>query len=172
MHLMDTLLRLLKETDIIYKEPVELKNGGKTEYYIDVKKAYGDYAAVAMLAEEMERFLPLDTTCIAASGYGGIRLAGRMCDDNYCMLSMIRDKPKEHGKPGLIDGYEPGTGDNVYIVDDVFTTGNSLRNMVKAIRDTGARVNGCGVVVKRLPGSLDDFRVSIDYIFTEKDFLE
>lgn len=171
MNLMGSLLlETLKNMEIIYYEPVELKHNGKSEFYIDVKKAYGDYCAVGMIADAMKEFLPDSTTCIAASGYGGLRLAGRMCDDNYCMLAMVRDKPKGHGKPGMIDGYEPGAGDRVYIVDDVFTTGKSLRDMVKAIRDTGANVNGCGVVVRRLAGDLKDMGLTLDYLFEEKDF--
>jgi orotate phosphoribosyltransferase len=165
------LLKELKEMGIIYKEPVELKHGGQSEFYVDIKKAYGDYSVVEAIADEIKSFIPDNTTCIAASGYGGIRLAGRLCDDHYYMLAMVRDKPKEHGKPGFIDGYEPGAGDSVYIVDDVFTTGKSLRAMVRAVVPTGATILGCGVVVKRCSGDLRDLGITLDHLFTEKDFL-
>ena len=167
----DRLLRILMDMDIVYREPVTLSSGDESEFYIDVKKAYGDCEAVGAIADEMHRFIGADANCVAASGYGGLRLAGRLCDDHCYMLSMVRDRPKGHGRPSLIDGYEPGTGDGVYIVDDVFTTGKSIRKVADIVRRTGAEIVGCGVVVKRGNTDLQDIGIELDYILTESDFL-
>ena len=50
---------------------------------------------------------------------------------------------------GLVDGYVPGIGDNVAIIDDVLTTGGSIRKMYAVIESTGAKIVGLYAVVKR-----------------------
>ena len=34
------LIKILKQLDIIYQKPVNLKNAGVSDFYVDVKKAY------------------------------------------------------------------------------------------------------------------------------------
>ena len=56
----------------------------------------------------------------------------------------------------------------VVLVDDVFTTGGSLRKMIEVIRSTGAEILGCYVVVKRGEGELE---VPLHYLFVAEDLL-
>ena len=68
-------------------------------------------------------------------------------------LTLVRDEPKKHGKGGWIDGYVPNEQDKVVLVDDVFTTGGSLRKLIKILEPTKAEIIGVYVVVKRGEGS-------------------
>lgn len=52
-------------------------------------------------------------------------------------------------------GFEVGSGDNVLVVDDVLTTGGSIRDVIDAVRARGAEVAGVGVMVDRSGGSVD-----------------
>jgi len=52
-------------------------------------------------------------------------------------------------------GFEIGPGDHVLVVDDVLTTGGSIREVIAAIRLRGAEVAGVGVLVDRAAGKVD-----------------
>ncbi len=52
-------------------------------------------------------------------------------------------------------GFEIGPGDRVLVVDDVLTTGGSIREVLAAVRERGAEVAGVGVLVDRTAGKVD-----------------
>jgi hypothetical protein len=49
----DELIRKLKQLEIIYKEPVNLKNAGASSFYVDVKKAYGYSDVLNLISDEL-----------------------------------------------------------------------------------------------------------------------
>jgi orotate phosphoribosyltransferase len=49
-----------------------------------------------------------------------------------------RKEDKPHGEEGKIVGYQPKKGDRVLLLDDVFTTGYSIEEMVKFLKSNGA----------------------------------
>jgi orotate phosphoribosyltransferase len=72
---------------------------------------------------------------------------------------MVRDKVKKHGIQKMIDGYIPIKKDKIVIIDDVFTTGTCISNIVKILNKTKARIIAGYVVVSR--GSISNFIVPI-----------
>ena len=126
-----------------------LSSGERSEFYVDVKKAYGDPETLGLLTDALGRTIDQRTTCIAAADYGGIAPAAIIAKEHKLYLALIRKKPKEHGTMKLIDAHVPTQKDFVYFVDDVFTSGESVRRMIDAVRLTGAQILGCSVVVKR-----------------------
>ena len=161
------LIERLKQAQIVHKGPVELKNAGISAHYIDIKEAYGDPQLFFLICEYLREKIPSETTCIAAAGYGGIPLAAKL-SGLYRRLTLVRDEPKEYGKGGWLDGHMPSSKDKIAIVDDVCTTGSSLRKIMEALRPTGAEVLGCYVVVKRGDVNLS---VPISYLMTAEELL-
>lgn len=161
------LIERLKKAQIVHKEPVNLKNAGISTYYIDIKEAYGDPQLFFLMGEYLQERIPSGTTCIAAAGYGGIPLAARLSGFNR-HLTLVREEPKEYGMGGWIDGYLPTSKDKITIVDDVCTTGSSLRKMIEILRPTEAEILGCLVVVKRGEANLS---VPVSYLMTADELL-
>jgi orotate phosphoribosyltransferase len=52
-------------------------------------------------------------------------------------------------------GFEIGPGDQVLVVDDVLTTGGSVRDVLDAVRERGATVAGVAVLIDRSGGKVD-----------------
>ena len=162
------LIRVLKPLEIILNESVILASGKPADFYFDVKKAYGYPGALNMIADELFDKIDKRVSCIAASGYGGLSLATAISSRHNLNLVLVRDTPKKHGKAGWIDGYVPNEQDKIAVIDDVFTTGGSLRKLIQTLETTQAKILGAYVVVKRGEGELT---VPLTYLLTPEDFL-
>jgi len=63
----------------------------------------------------------------------------------------------EDGSPGRAfqRGFQISPGERVLVVDDVLTTGGSIRDVLDAVRKRGGEVVGVAVLVDRAGGSVD-----------------
>jgi len=145
----EKLIRRLKDTGVVKREQVVLKHAGTSALYIDIKKVYGYPDILAILVELIRGHISKEVNCIAACGYGGLPLAGALAIKHKLHLVLVREESKKHGRNVWIDGYAPKSGDKIWIVDDVFTTGGSIKHIMRILKPTGVKVIGCSVVVKR-----------------------
>jgi orotate phosphoribosyltransferase len=141
------LLKKLEEIGAIQRGDFLLKNGEHSDIYFDIKKAYGNPGIFKEIIADMVKLIPKETTCIAGSGHGGIPLATALSLELNKNVSMVRDAPKGHGIGKMIDGYQPNKNDEVVIVDDVLTSGTSLRTTIQNLGDS--KILKCVVILKR-----------------------
>ena len=147
--MIEELISRLKQLNIVHREPRVLRSGVLSNFYIDVKRAYGDPIALNLISDELYKNFSPETTCVAALGYGGISPASVIAAKYNLNLTLIRDVPKNHGLGGFIDGHIPNESDKVSIIDDVLTTGGSLKKIISVLEPTRTQILGCHVVVKR-----------------------
>jgi len=162
----EKLMKRLNEIGVIYIEPVKLKHIPTSKYYVDIKAAYGYPDIMSMIVEEMWIIMDRKSNCIAAAGYGGVPLASVLGSIHDLKVSFVRDKPKGHGKGGMIDGYVPTKKDYVAIIDDILTTGGSLEEITEIIEPL-TNITEYAVVVKR--GDFDS-KYPLKYLFEAKEF--
>jgi orotate phosphoribosyltransferase len=91
---------------------------------------------------------------VAGPTTGGVILAFETARQ-LGLRAVIAEKPDEGPGREFKRGFELGPGDNVLVVDDVLTTGGSIRDVIDAVRARGASVAGVGVLVDRAGGSID-----------------
>lgn len=163
----ESLVNRLRQAEILSYEPVTLRSGETSDFYADIKKAYGNPELLAAMAKATVDNLNPQTTCIAAAGYGGIPLGVAVSQISGLPLTLVRDSEKNHGRGGLIDGYVPQSHDIISIVDDVFTSGGSLRQTMANLKITNAVVVGCHVIVAR--GETADFGLPVSFILKSND---
>lgn len=72
-------------------------------------------------------------------------------------LRSIFAEKNEDGTPGrsFQRGFEIRPGERVLVVDDVLTTGGSIRDVLAAVKSLGGEVIGVGVLVDRSAGRVD-----------------
>jgi orotate phosphoribosyltransferase len=136
------------------------RSGRKTPFFINtgnyrtgaqLQRLGGFYAAAinARLGREFDvlygpayKGIPLAVTTAAA-------LASSYGHDVACCFN--RKETKDHGEGGVFIGHLPEKGDRVVIVEDVVTSGISVReSMMLLTRTAGATVRGLVVSVNRL----------------------
>lgn len=144
-----TLISLLKKKHILKFGTFTLRSGEVSHYYCDIKEAMGDPVILRMMMKELVRLVPVNVTCIAGSGYGGISLATLVAYQRRLPLVLVRDRVKDHGTKKSIDGYMPGRKDVVCIIDDVFTTGSSIRDTKEKLKANRVKYSKSVVVLNR-----------------------
>lgn len=175
----EILKDLLKIKDVVLYEPTKLANGEISKYYVDIKRSYGEQAFLQDYASYMIFSIGFNTSsfsCVVGSGYGGIPLAIEIFSHLKMYdikLSLIRDIPKNHGKPSMFDGYpleELNKNKEILIVDDVITTGGSIKKIVKLLPE-GQKFrifvvcNRSGIERPEING------VEVKYIFTSEELM-
>lgn len=143
------LVKILKKKNILKFGDFTLRSGVKTNYYCDIKEAFGDPKLLNLIANELVKIVPKNATCIAGSGYGGIPPASLVAYKLKLPLVLVRDKIKGHGTRKSIDGYVPASKDRICIVDDVFTTGSSIKKTKEKLLKTKAKFTRAIVVLDR-----------------------
>lgn len=163
------LLRELVSIGIIRKKPVVLRSGKVSEFYCDIKKSFGDADILNALADKIAKKIPKSVKVIAVSGYGGLPLGAVICSRHNKKLCAVRSKEKDHGKGRLVDGYVPNKKDKVVIVDDVLTSGSSIREVVESLKSIGIKAEMAVVVVKRGEPNLS---IKCDFIYRIEEILK
>ena len=94
---------------------------------------------------------------------GGLVVASALAIEVVKPLIYVRNKPKEHGTTKSIEG-KTSAGMKVVMVDDVATTGTSVLNGIKQLKESGLSISDVYVIINRLEGAdkaLDDMGVQI-----------
>ena len=165
----EKLIEKLRAANVVSLGRVTLRAGMDSNYYFDIKKAYGDPSLLKYMAEAITKSLDPNCTALAVSGHGGIPLGTMVSHFTGLPLSLVRDKHKEHGRQRPIDGYCPSENDTVNILDDVFTSGNSLHGTAAFIEQCNAEVTKCSVVVARSDPFA--FRLPVTYLISSSELL-
>ena len=94
------------------------------------------------------------TNLIAGPTTGGILMSYETAR-HLGLRSIIAERVDEGPGREFKRGFEVGPGDRVLIVDDVLTTGGSIRDVIEAVKARGAEAVGVGVLVDRSAGKVD-----------------
>jgi orotate phosphoribosyltransferase len=101
----------------------------------------------ASLAEQAKAFEP---TVVVSAAVGGIVLGYEVARQLGSGFKAIFVE-KENGVPALRRGFALGPGDRAFVVEDVVTTGGSVREVLAVVRERGALPVAVGIIVRRQP---------------------
>lgn len=144
-----TLLTQLHNLNVVVHQQTTLRSGEISDYYCDMRRVFAAPAVLKALAATIVGVLPSSATCIAASGYGGLPLGAVVAILAHLPFVGVRGEPKDHGTAGRLAGYIPTAHDKIVIVDDVLTSGSSIRETVSGLVSSKATVVAAVVLVRR-----------------------
>ncbi len=163
----------------LFKEPIKLKSGRLSFWYINWRNIASDVFLLDQLTDYIFlyiNYLGLNPKCFYGVPEGATKIGiitqykWAKNQENYksgaYILSMGRGKQKEHGDPK--DRFFLGVpnGETV-IIEDVTTTGDSLVNAIKKLRDL--KVNIIAAIGLTNRNELRDDRKSVKEIILENN---
>ncbi len=151
------LIKLLKDVGCVKFGEFILSSGKKSNYYIDIKKATTNPEILKLIGEIIAENIKDENVKVAGIELGSVPIATAVSILGQKPLLIIRKKPKDYGTKNKIEG-ELKEGDNVIVVEDVTTTGNSVLKAVEEIRKYGGVVKKVFVVVDRLEGAKENLQ--------------
>jgi len=170
----EALKKLIEKNGIVFRKVI-LSSGKKSDYYYDLRKMCLDPKAIHLIADLLlEKIIlkygkiksvgglangaiPLITAIVLKSSSNGGDIAG----------FFVRKERKPHGLQKIIEGkiLEP-----VVILDDVITTGRSVRLAIDAVREEGYSVKGVATVIDREENNKQKHASKPTSLFRHSDF--
>ena len=158
----------LYKNDIIKFGKFTLASGKDSSYYIDLRLVPGFPQQFRKMIKNLQNLIiekiGLDNfDSLASVPTGGLVITSALAIETVKPLIYIRNKPKEHGTTKSIEG-KISSGMKVVMVDDVMTTGTSVLNGIKQLKESGLSISSVFVIINRLEGadkSLSDIGVEV-----------
>jgi len=168
----ESLVDALVAADAVQFGEFELSHGGTSNYYVDKYRFETDPDALATVARAFADRVGDET--LAGVALGAVPLAAATSVETGRPYVIVRKKAKEYGTGNRIEGRLTESED-VLVLEDVATTGQSAAEAVEALRDAGGTVRRVLVVVDREEGAretLADHDVELESLVTASELLE
>lgn len=161
-------------------EPYKLTAGWASPVYIDCRKVISfpeARQAITRLAKDeiLESIGPGKIDAVAGGETAGIPYAAWIADAMNLPMQYVRKKPKGFGRMAQIEG-DLHEGQNVILVEDLASSGDSKIGFAKALRDAGATCDHCLVVFfyGAFPGAIEMLAkegIALHYLATWHDVI-
>ena len=147
----------LQESGAIKFGNFKLSGGKDSAYYIDLRVIpsfpHQFRKMIKALQDLISKKIGLDSfDCIASVPTSGLVIASALSIETIKPLIYVRHKQKDYGTGNIIEG-KISEGSRIVLVDDVGTTGLSLLNAIKSLKDAKMMVIAAFVIVNRSEGA-------------------
>ncbi|MBI2767511.1 MAG: orotate phosphoribosyltransferase [Chloroflexi bacterium] len=150
----DSLEAQLQARGGILRGHFQLASGRHAGTYVEKFRILQWPDLTGALSEQIADHYRGQTNLVAGPTTGGIILSYETAR-HLGLRSIIAERKDDGAGREFKRGFEIGPGDRVLVVDDVLTTGGSIRDVIDAVRARGAEVAGVGVLVDRSGGTVD-----------------
>jgi orotate phosphoribosyltransferase len=126
-----------------------LSSGRHSDRFIQKFRILEDPIVVEAIAKTFaDSVRSLAPTVVVSAAVGGIVLGYETARQLGLKAIFVE---KENGVPALRRGFALGVGDRALVVEDVVTTGGSVREVLEVVRARGAEAIAVCVIVRRQP---------------------
>jgi orotate phosphoribosyltransferase len=141
------LLRELEARGAILNGHFRLSSGRHSNLFVQKFRILEDPRLVERVARALaDAARSLAPTVVVSAAVGGIVLGYETARQLGTFGIFVE---KEGGVPALRRGFALAPGDRAFVVEDVVTTGGSVREVLDVVRAHGATVAGVGIIVRR-----------------------
>jgi orotate phosphoribosyltransferase len=148
--------KVLRDAGALLEGHFQLSSGRHSQLYIEkfrlLERPPQTDALCRMIADWARALSP---DLVAGPTTGGIIISYEVAR-RLGVRSIFAEK-NEDGSPGrsFLRGFDIAPGERVLVVDDVLTTGGSVRDVLDAVRAVGGEVIGVAVLVDRSAGRVN-----------------
>lgn len=137
-----------------------LTSGLTSPYYVDLRllPSYPELFDIATdMAADLVRTREINFDVVSAVPTGGLPFGTLLAHKLGAPLTYARKKGKSHGEERQVEG-KMEKGDRVLVVDDIITTGGSVIEAVRSVRENGGKVDNVLVLLDRTEGGAENLR--------------
>jgi len=151
----------LHQNGIIKFGDFTLASGKKSSYYVDLRLVpsypHEFRKMVKYLENDIAQNIGLDEfDSIVSVPTGGLVIASALAMETVKPLIYVRSKPKDYGTSKSVEG-KIHDGMKVLMIDDVATTGGSVVNAIKSLKESNISIKDAYVIVDRMEGAGNAF---------------
>ena len=148
----DQILSIFRSTEALLDGHFVLTSGRHSASYFQCAKVlqHPEYltAFSIMIADEFEGQAP---DVVISPAIGGVVLGTEVGTQLGCRTIFAE---RQEGKMVIRRGFHIEKGENVLVVEDVITTGGSVKEVMDLVEDAGGNILGVGVLVDRSNGTV------------------
>lgn len=147
----------LHEKGIIKFGEFTLASGKKSSYYVDLRLVpsypHQFRKMVKYLQNNIAESVGMNNfDSLVSVPTGGLVIASALAIEIVKPLIYVRSKPKDYGTSKSIEG-QIHKGMKVVMIDDVATTGGSVVNAIKSLKEENIAIEDAYVIVNRMEGA-------------------
>lgn len=177
----DDIISILKKCNAVKFGDFVLASGKRSSYYVDIKKASTNPIALKKISKKISDIIKAENEykenkdiIIGGVELGGVPIATAVSLNMEKPLLIIRKSEKDYGTKSRYVG-EFGESDEIVMIEDVTTSGGSVKKAIEQIREDGGIVNYVVVIVDRCSGAneaLESIGVKLIPLVTASDLLK
>jgi len=147
----------LHQKEIIKFGDFTLASGKKSSYYVDLRlvPSYPHQFRIMIknLQNNIAETIGLNSfDSLVSVPTGGLIIASALAIEIVKPLIYVRSKPKDYGTTKSVEG-QIHKGMKVVMIDDVATTGGSVVNAIKSLKDANITIKDAYVIINRVEGA-------------------
>ncbi|MHA1208821.1 MAG: orotate phosphoribosyltransferase [Candidatus Freyarchaeota archaeon] len=167
----DELKRLILERGVVTGKPIILSSTRMRTFYFNLRPIALDPTGCRLIAEVMMPMIKrYNADCVGGTEDSSIPIVSAICALGGVPGFYVR---KQTQKYGLRERIEGNLGKKPVLVDDVATSGESLLNVAKAVREAGCEVEHAVIIVDLLEGAKERLAyhgIKLESVFDRDDF--
>lgn len=149
----DRVLDILKEAGVLLHGHFRLTSGRHSNQYLQCAKIFRNTKySEELCAALAQRYRDAGVEVVIGPAMGAVQMAYEVSRALKCENFFAE---REDGKMTLRRGFSVHPGQKVLIVEDVVTTGGSVREVIDLVRAAGGDIVGVGSIVDRTGGKID-----------------
>ena len=159
------VVEILKEAGVLLEGHFLLTSGKHSNKYLQCAKIFRKTKySEELCAALAEKFKDDNIDVVIGPAMGAVQMAYEVSRGLGCENFFAE---REDGKMVLRRGFEITPGMRVLLVEDVVTTGGSVKEVAELVKEAGGIVVGIGSIVDRTGGAID-FGVPFKAVYSAK----
>lgn len=150
----ERVLEIFRQAGVLLEGHFRLTSGRHSNRYLQCAKIFRNSKySEEICAALAEQFRSDDIQLVIGPAMGAVQMAYEV--SRQLEVENFFTERDESGKMALRRGFAVQPGQRVLVVEDVCTTGGSIREVMEIVRAQGGVVAGVGSVVDRTNGRID-----------------